>query len=151
MLTVKGKFEKGEIIISGKSPNIAEGTEVLVTLISEDEESEIAQENSATVLRTFERVKADGMISIIGLAGRKNYKLFDYSKGGLSFIAGPEFTEIGDVQAGITDPFQPDNILLELKLVIRGVNPVGDQVKVGCQFSDSFDEELWHGLQMFWG
>ncbi len=151
MLTVKGKFEKGEIIISGKNPNIEEGTEVLVTLLTEEEEAETAQSNATTISRNFERVKADGMISIITASGRKNYKLFDYSKGGLSFIAGEDFEEVGDVQAGITDPFQPDTILLELKLEIRGVHSVGDQIKVGCQFSDSFDEELWHGLQMFWG
>ena len=153
MLTVRGRFEKGEIVIYGSRPDIADGVEVLVTPLVDHEEEITDQEpkESAATLRNFERVKADGLISIILPNGKKNYQLFDYSKGGLSFLAQDDF-EAGDtLQAGITDPFHPDTILLELKLEIRGIRSEDDKNKIGCQFVDSFDEELWHGLQMFWG
>jgi hypothetical protein len=104
-------------------------------------------------LREFERVPATGKITIIDAEDTNTYALFDYSQGGLCFVADKNF-EVGvHISAGITDPSNTDTVLMELDMEVRGVF-ISDnkmKMKIGCMFENPVDEDLWHGLLQFLG
>ena len=151
MHSIKGRFQNGQLIIVGHQPSaLVDGAEVLVTLIRKSMQDE--KEESFLHVRSDERNRTDSTITILDGDQKGNYPLFDFSKNGLSFVAPAEYgRENGIIQAGITDPFNPDSVLMELELEIRSVQSIDKGMKVGCKFINQVDEDLWHGLQMFWG
>ncbi len=155
MLSVKAKYRQGKLIIEGAQSQLPERAQVLVTCYSPGGFDSPGLENKSASSenrhRQHERFMADGMIAVLHEGAHKSYPLYDYSQGGLSFTAPSDFAYQGVVQAGITDPFNPDTILMEIDLEIRSLLPTEKGVRVGCRFLDQFDEDLWHGLQMFWG
>jgi hypothetical protein len=168
MLSIPGVFENGKISLSYRSETtLPENTEVLVTFFSDsdlpaDAESAVDDdfrnsEHYYRSIREYERVKAYGNITIIANDIRQTFPLNDYSQGGLSFLSELPF-EIGQkVSAGIADPANPDLVLMELEMEIRGVFETTEQkkpdngrrFKVGCMFVDPVDEDLWHGLLQY--
>lgn len=159
MHSIPGIYENQKITLLQKLPkNIPESASVLITFVTEEE----AQESNVAVepeekneeyyqsIREFQRVEATGDITIIEDDANRSFPLNDYSQGGLSFISDHPFN-VGDlISSGITDPSNPDLVLMELKMEIRGVFKTDDnRFKVGCMFLDPVDEDLWHGLLQY--
>ena len=93
-------------------------------------------------MREFERVPATGNITIIDANSTNTYPLFDYSQGGLCFVADKNF-EVGiHISAGITDPSNTDMVLMELEMEVRGVFKSDNGMKIGCMFENPVDEDL---------
>ncbi len=169
MQSLYGIYEDGKITLSEKLPrNIPESSNVLITFISdaetdtvgpielEDAPVEAVEEEKSEEyyksIREFERVEAEGKITIIDEEEQSTLPLNDYSQGGLSFISEKPFNVGHEISAGITDPGNTDLVLMELKMEIRGVFKTDDDLyKVGCMFLDPVDEDLWHGLLQYLG
>jgi hypothetical protein len=165
MISLHGVYEDGRITILDRCPeNIPTSTSVLLTFVSTQEslpEARGAKEESGSVemneeyyrsIREFERVDAHGNITIIDGDERFTYPLNDYSQGGLCFLSDRKFEIGGVISSGITDPTNPELVLMELKMEVRGIFQTGDDTyKVGCMFLDSVDEDLWHGLLQYLG
>jgi len=170
MLSLPGIYEDGKIKLSYRSDRpLPDHTEVLLIFVDLDshphtdsiDETETngvdRNEHYYRSLREFERVKACGNITIIVDGIQHSYPLNDYSQGGLSFISDALFAVGQTVSAGIADPANPDLILMELEMEIRGVFEIeefvdsenGRRYKVGCRFLDPIDEDLWHGLLQY--
>jgi len=114
-----------------------------------DEEDSGSSEDVYESMREFERVPATGKITIIDASSTNTYSLFDYSQGGLCFVADKNF-EVGiHINAGITDPSNTDMVLMELEMEVRGVFKSDNRMKIGCMFENPVDEDLWHGLLQF--
>jgi hypothetical protein len=168
MLSIHGVFEDGKITLSYRSEEpLPENAEVLLTFYDDSDrlarierKSEAGIEKSENFyqsIREHERVKAYGSITVIVDDTRHAYPLNDYSQGGLSFISDLTFKIGQKVSAGIADPANPDLVLMELEMEIRGVyemaefneSEYGHRFKVGCKFIDPVDEDLWHGLLQY--
>jgi len=116
--------------------------------LSEDEDTG-ASEDIYESMREFERVPATGNITIIDANSTNTFPLFDYSQGGLCFVANKNF-EVGiHISAGITDPSNTEMVLMELEMEVRGVFKSDTGMKIGCMFENPVDEDLWHGLLQF--
>ena len=151
MISIRGKYENGKIQLAGHGNEIPESAEVILTFLIESKNEQVEKiknvaEPSGRDQRQFERVKAQGNISIIDRLDRYLFPLFDYSQGGLSFVAGIKFENPLQISAGISDPSNPDIILMELEMEVRGAFEVDNGYKIGCMFIDPMDEELWHGI-----
>lgn len=156
MQSVHGVYENGKIFIkrlpSGRLPS---ASNVIITFTDPDSTQNRAsfsvgesgkESEDFESLREFERVPASGEITIIDEKERFTFSLFDYSQGGLCFVSSKGF-EIGkNISSGIIDPSNPGDILMELKMEVRGVFEFDDKFKIGCMFLDPVDEDLWHGL-----
>jgi len=153
MLTLKARVEKGKLVINQPAHFLPERSQILLTFtrLGVPQPDQQAPAEDFLTLRVHERKPATGSITIVHKNQTHRFPLHDYSTGGLSFIAHADFQPEGVLHAGITDPFDPDTVLLELALDVRGLHPQGQGVKIGCQFVEEHDEDLWHGLQMFWG
>lgn len=165
MQSIHGVYENGKIKLKQSLPRELSGaTTVLITFV-DDETDESAVEAVAPAspsddkneayyesIREFERVKAHGNITIIDHAEQHTFPLNDYSQGGLSFISDQQFAVGNLISAGITDPGNPDLVLMELKMEVRGIFKTDDdRYKIGCMFLDPVDEDLWHGLLQYLG
>ncbi|MCP4751073.1 MAG: PilZ domain-containing protein [Proteobacteria bacterium] len=169
MLSLHGIYENGKItLMYPSSRQLPEDSEVLVVFVEDtarkgsettiDGDSKEDNEEYYKSIREFERVEAQGTISIIDQNARYTFALNDYSQGGLSFISDKEF-HIGQiVSSGISDPANPDMVLMELEMEVRGIFSVEttetvreneQHFKIGCQFVDPVDEDLWHGLLQY--
>ncbi len=169
MLSLRGSYENGKIIIQHSLPNgIPESSNVLLTFVTdfaETDENEVIAETIVETgngleenkneeyyksIREFERVDAHGNITIIDQEDRYTFPLNDYSQGGLSFISERQFDIGQQISSGITDPMNPDLVLMELQMEVRGIFQTDDKkYKIGCMFLDSVDEDLWHGLLQY--
>lgn len=155
MQSIRGVYKDGKITLFDSNSNLPEICEVILTVLNESSHKtgkERHSEEYYKTIRKHERVRAHGKISIINQQDRDTYRLFDYSKGGLSFIAPKEFGKGLKISAAITDPATPELILMELEMEVRGVFPHEDDrggYKIGCMFLNSIDEELWHGVLQF--
>jgi len=175
MLSLQGVYKDGKIVLLHKIPHqLPEESEVLLTFIvdsefstaavaeNEDslESSELkeADEDYYKSIREFERVKASGNITIINPEGRFKFPLNDYSQGGLSFITDQPFKVGQNISSGIADPSNPNMVLMELEMEVRGVHELErseftendeNRYRIGCMFVDSVDEDLWHGLLQY--
>lgn len=168
MITLSGVYDNGEIELDvSPDQNIPGTSEVLVTFLSgkkevlkslvKEEKDELSSlvasdeqdEEYYESIREYKRVKAHGDITIIEQDAPCSYPLFDYSQGGLSFISERKFNVEQKISAGITDPSNPDVVLMELEMEVRGMYSFDDGYKVGCMFLDPVDEDLWHGLLQF--
>ncbi|NQU63737.1 MAG: PilZ domain-containing protein [SAR324 cluster bacterium] len=168
MLSLYGTFEDGKIVLSCPEKNqLTENAEVIITFFDDRirANGEVAvsdgliEKNEAYYrsIREFQRVKAYGNISIIDGDARYMFPLNDYSQGGLSFSSKHQFSAGQVISCGISDPSDPDIILMELEIEVRGVintreaGDTGDSYKIGCMFLDPVDEDLWHGLLQYLG
>ena len=162
MQSIHGVYENGKITLLHPLPkSIPESANVLVTVVADDDVVEAVdnslltasrEENEAYYqsIREFERVNAEGNITIIDQETQMNFPLNDYSQGGLSFICDKAFNVGSFISSGITDPANPELVLMELKMEIRGVFKTdAGSFKIGCMFLDPVDEDLWHGLLQY--
>ncbi len=164
MQSLHGIFENGKIRLLQPLPgNIPDSSNVLVTFVidegeptDEAEELNVAEgkldksEEYYQSIREFERVEARGNITIINQDEQFVFPLNDYSQGGLSFISDRQFNVGQLISSGISDPSNPELVLMELKMEIRGIFKTDDnQYKIGCMFLDPVDEDLWHGLLQY--
>jgi len=173
MISVRGIYQDGKItVICPSSQIIPDNSEVIVTFVVDaddgdtTEDSEVLEKKVETQivedtdidesyfesLREFERVKAEGSITIIDQSRTFRFQLNDYSQGGLSFLSDWKY-DIGKIiSAGILDPNDRDSILMELEMEVRGVFDEDEEgYKIGCMFVDPIDEDLWHGLLPYLG
>jgi len=151
MISIRGKYENGKIQLEAHGHQVPDSAEVILTFLidskdKQDQKKANVAKPSGRDQRQFERVKAQGNISIIDRLDRYVFPLFDYSQGGLSFVAGIKFDNPLQISAGISDPSNPDIILMELEMEVRGAFEVDNGYKIGCMFVDPMDEELWHGI-----
>ncbi len=167
MHSLHGIYENGKITLRNPLPeNIPDSAQVLVTFVVDEEltgadsvdlaipegNRSLADKQGAGFqsMREFERVKAHGNITVIDQDKQYTFPLNDYSQGGLSFLSQEQFTVGQMISAGITDPSNPDLVLMELQMEIRGViKTEDDQLRIGCMFLDPVDEDLWHGLLQY--
>lgn len=167
MHSLHGIYDNGKITLLQRLPkNIPDSANVLVTFVMDEEG--VTSEAKRTVkpsgqkpmedkgeayyrsIREFERVKAHGSITVIDQDKQHAYHLNDYSQGGLSFIAEKQFSIGHLISAGITDPANPELVLMELQMEVRGIIKTNDNnYKIGCMFLDPVDEDLWHGLLQY--
>jgi len=170
MISLYGVYENGKITLLHKlSKPFPEETEVLLTFyggksgrgLESDPDGDVIEKNEDyyKTLREFERVKAEGNITIIDQNKKYSFPLNDYSQGGLSFFSDRGFKVGQAINAGISDPSNSNIILMELAMEVRGIfenenrsrlHKV-DNYKVGCMFIDPMDEDLWHGLLQYLG
>ena len=167
MHSLHGVYEDGKITLRNPLPeNIPDSAQVLVTFVV-DEEMSVADDMDLAIpednkpssgksgpgfqsMREFERVKAHGNITVIDQDKQFTFPLNDYSQGGLSFLSQEQFTVGQMISAGITDPSNPELVLMELQMEIRGIiKTEEDQLRIGCMFLDPVDEDLWHGLLQY--
>lgn len=134
-----------------ESPTEEGNSDILTEEIYMSEDKAEPAEDYYESLREFERVPATGKITIIDTEETNSYPLFDYSQGGLCFVADKNFEVGTHISAGITDPSNTDMVLMELDMEIRGVfkSDQGMKMKIGCMFENPVDEDLWHGLLQF--
>jgi len=151
MISIQGKYKNGKIHLPKPENEISDYAEVVITFLtnSKNESSKVPKninKSGGSDQRQFERVKAHGNITVIDRLDRYVFPLFDYSQGGLSFVAGIKFEKPLQISAGISDPSSPEIVLMELEMEVRGAHEIGKGYKIGCMFSDPMDEELWHGI-----
>ncbi len=168
MLSLYGTYEGGKIVLScSDEDQLPENTEIIITFfddrIGNKGEAAVSEglieknEDYYQSIREFQRVKAYGNISIIDGDARYTFPLNDYSQGGLSFSSKHDFSAGQVISCGISDPSDPDIILMELEIEVRSVidtreeDDTVDSYKVGCMFLDPVDEDLWHGLLQYLG
>jgi PilZ domain len=169
MQSLYGIYENGKITLQEKfRGKLPDSSNVLVTFVSEEDgiedmQSETLEASGGEVgggnneeyyrsIREFERVEAEGKITVIDENEQITLPLNDYSQGGLSFISQKPFNVGHVISAGITDPGNTELVLMELKMEIRGVFKTDDEAyKIGCMFLDPVDEDLWHGLLQYLG
>ncbi len=167
MLSLRGSYENGKITLKHSLPQgIPESSNILLTFVTDEGrivgkeaivdpyvEVDDGTENNEEYyrsIREFERVDAHGNITIIDQDDRHTFPLNDYSQGGLSFLSDRQFAIGQQISSGITDPMNPEQVLMELKMEVRGIFQIDDnQFKIGCMFLDSVDEDLWHGLLQY--
>lgn len=112
---------------------------------SEGNQEELTEEQKKA-LRRHERHRARGTITINEEGVEEAFELFDYSKGGLSFISKRPFDKGRLLTAHLKDPMDPESSVLEFEFeVARAVTHEAD-FKIGCKFTDNIDEGLWHDL-----
>lgn len=97
-------------------------------------------------IRKHKRYLAKGNISLIEGDQEITYPLYDYSAGGLSFIADKVFDVGKSLTASIKDPIEQDTSVLDFEFEVARVENYEGQYKIGCKFFDEVDEEIWHSL-----
>ena len=164
MLSIRATYENGRLKLLDPV-NIKEDTDVIVTFLDDDfqismdsslstgDDSTISEaslnedqpEEYYTKLRAHKRFPAKGDITLVETGEEVTYPLNDYSAGGLSFIADKVFVTDQDITAHIKYQIDEDTMVMDFEMVVRGVFSGEDgSYKIGCQFLDQVDEELWH-------
>lgn len=167
MFSIKGTYENGKIRLL-EPINIEEDTDVILTFLdhnipfstdtanvpgseatepdlSTDFEQEKHPEEYYEQLREHKRYKATGNIIVIAGDKTETFPLNDYSSGGLSFISGYPFTVSKEITATLKYSAGEDQLVMDFNMEVRGVfEQDNGQYKIGCQFDDQVDEQLWH-------
>lgn len=112
----------------------------LPTLSEKEEQSEEYYKQ----LRQYKRFKAHGTLIVEEGGIESKYDLFDYSAGGLSFIADKPFEVDKEITAKIKYTASEEVLELNFDIIPKRVIIDGDDFRIGCQFTDQVDEELWH-------
>ncbi len=162
MFSIKGIYENGTIQLLEPLPIEGEA-DVIITFMDDEisantavqenpDEDESVVENQEKndeyyeKFRKHKRYKAKGIINLITNGEEESFPLNDYSAGGLSFISERNFETNNVVTASLK--YVAAGEVLEMKFEIevkRLINTDSDvKIKVGCQFLDNVDEELWH-------
>ena len=122
-------------------------SQVIVTFL--DEQYPLLEQESAGRhnQRKYKRHKANGEIEIrIGEEGT-SYTLHNYSVGGLSFISDQDFETGKKIKPSILLRRKADKPFeLHCEVIVRYSTPNATDHKVGCQFRDSVDEDLWYDM-----
>ena len=171
MLSIKGIYRDGKIYLLEPLPTNQE-SDLIITFLKESNSSQelkkegLENQNSALdtvqdiqgdeenykALRKHERHKANGNIYIADSNGETTYPLYDYSAGGLSFLADKEFDINSNITAAVHYTAAGEELTINFEIIVRrvfefeGVAKVGCELKIGCQFTDDMDEELWHTI-----
>lgn len=110
--------------------------------LSEEEDEEYYEK-----LRKHKRYKAKGNITIVQDDEELTYPLIDYSAGGLGFYADRVFKIGNNITATLKYNASGEVLVMDFEIVVRGVfEEESNRYKIGCQFSDNVDEELWHTI-----
>lgn len=165
MFSIKGTYENGQIKLL-EPINIKEDTDVIITFLDHDipfsteprsvstpaestddvaiERDEHSEEYYER-LRQHKRYKATGNITIVGDSKDETFPLNDYSSGGLSFISDRLFTVPEEITATLKYSAGDEMLVMDFNMEVRGVFETDDgKYKIGCQFDDNVDEQLWH-------
>ena len=146
MLSVKAIYEAGRIQLL-EPVNIKESTVILTFL---DQDTSFVHDEDADAfyqkLRKHARFKAKGDIVILMDGEEALYPLFDYSGGGLSFLAEVPFDTGKDVTAILRYEAAGELLTMDFKITVRRSDQEQGRYKIGCQFYDSVDEDLWHTI-----
>jgi len=166
MLSIKATYENGKIKFL-EPVKVKEESDVIITFLDDDYQFSTdstleADEDSTSQtfaqkedkpeefyekLRAHKRYPAKGDITLVETGEEVTYPLNDYSAGGLSFIADRVFEIPQDITAHIKYKIDEEFMLMDFEMVVRGVFTEGEgRYKVGCQFFDQVDEELWHTI-----
>jgi predicted DNA-binding antitoxin AbrB/MazE fold protein len=165
MRSVKAVYQNGTLKLT-EPVNIQGSAEVVITFLDNEEKSELNPEEVAgkyhlnTVpvlsakeeqseeyykkLRQHTRYKAHGSLILENQGVEKSYSLYDYSAGGLSFICERPFDVDEKITAKIKYTASDEVLELHFDILIKRVIIDGDDFRIGCQFTDQVDEELWH-------
>ncbi len=165
MISVKGTYENGTIKLL--EPIKIEGdANVVITFLDDDfplPESpsgigsvdslsqEMADEPDSDEfyekLRKHKRFKARGNITIVKENEEFTFPLNDYSAGGLSFFSDVAFDIEERITAALKYDASGEVLVMNFEITVRGVFEDDDlRYKIGCQFIDDVDEELWHTI-----
>ncbi len=166
MLSIKATYENGKIKLL-ESVDIKEDANVIITFLDEDfqlssdqdldieeistpsaiGEEEDQSEEHYEKLRAHKRFPAKGDITLVETGEEVTFPLNDYSSGGLSFIADRIYEIAQDITAHIKYKIDEEFMLMDFEMVVRGIfNDDSGKFKIGCQFHDQVDEELWHTI-----
>jgi PilZ domain-containing protein len=167
MFSIKGTYENGKIKLL-EPINIGEDTNVIITFLDHDipfstdrvsvssptttlddgsiaMDSEEQPEDYYEKLREHKRYKATGNITIVGGHEEETFPLNDYSSGGLSFVSSRVFMVSEEITATLKYTAGEEMLVMDFNMEVRGVFEQDDGIyKIGCQFDDTVDEQLWH-------
>ncbi len=128
---------------SQQSGDVVSAGQEIEQTIPEDEYPEDYYEK----LREHKRYKARGNITIVQSDEELVFPLIDYSAGGLGFMADRVFPLGNNIIAALKYNASGEVLVMDFEIVVRGVfEEEDDRYKIGCQFSDNVDEELWHTI-----
>lgn len=161
MKSIRGTYENGTIKLLDPV-ELENDTNVVITFLDEDfpfsttpaqhEQSlQIKKEDKPEEyyerLRKHKRYKAKGNITILFDEEELTYPLNDYSAGGLSFLSDQMF-EVGKaINAALKYNASGEVLVMDFEIMVRGVfEQEEERYKIGCQFIDNVDEELWHTI-----
>ncbi len=131
-------FSDAEETVDAESAAIMEPEDI--------EEAEQKGEEFYEKLRKHKRYKARGNITIV-LDEEFTYPLIDYSAGGLSFLADQTFDAGFVLTAALKYNASGEVLVMEFEITVRRTfEQEEDRHKIGCQFNDDVDEELWHTI-----
>lgn len=98
-------------------------------------------------LRRHKRYPATGDITIVGDGDDETFPLNDYSSGGLSFLSDRVFAVSEEITATLKYSAGEEMLVMDFNMEVRGVFESDDgRYKIGCQFDDTVDEQLWHTI-----
>ncbi|OGG93229.1 MAG: hypothetical protein A2508_01500 [Candidatus Lambdaproteobacteria bacterium RIFOXYD12_FULL_49_8] len=155
MLSVKGYFRQGQIVLDGEVRDLPNKAQVLISfpnqvgnlVLFNTKFDEISARRGR---RQSIRHATKGNITLVEKNPSREQiiqaELIDASYGGISFTSSHLFVENTVLQVGFADPTKPANILIEFDLEIRAVSCCNQGYKVGCMFYNSLDEQLFHRL-----
>lgn len=162
MYTIKGVYEDGKIKLS-EPIDVEKDTNVIITFLDEDfPETEVNLDDEITALdddndeiaeddyegmRAHKRYPAKGDIVLSSDGEELVFPLNDYSAGGLSFLSDRVFEVSSDITATLKYSIGDEELLMDFEMTVRGIFEDGDdEYKIGCQFLDLVDEQLWHTI-----
>ncbi len=169
MKSIRGTYENGSIKLLDPV-ELKNNSNVIITFLDDtfpfpkaektiqseaDEENEAAfqdleeehGEEYYEKLRKHKRYKARGNITIVMDEDEYTYPLIDYSAGGLSFLADKMFDTDFAITAALKYNASGEVLVMDFEITVRRVfEQEEDRYKIGCQFNDDVDEELWHTI-----
>ena len=156
MFSIKGIYKDDKFHLN-EPLHFKENANVIITILDEQQadsdgllEEAFADDESDddfSAMRKHKRFMAKGNIALIDGDDETDFKLYDYSAGGLSFLSDDPIFERGQaLTASIKDPVDRDMSILDFDFKVARCEPFEDKYKVGCMFTDGVDEELWHQL-----
>lgn len=169
MFSIKGTYENGKIKLL-EPINIKEDTNVIITFLDHDIpfstnmvetppqtvsgsagsdiENSAHSEEFYEKLRKHKRYPASGDITILGDGDEdETFPLNDYSSGGLSFFSQRDFDVGEEITATLKYSAGDEMLVMDFNMEVRGVFDADDgRYKIGCQFDDPVDEQLWHTI-----
>ena len=147
MQSIKAIYESGKIKLLEPIP-LKGVSNVIITFLDDDYPLEQAQDSEQYLksLRKYERYKAKGKIIIVSDGLETSYMLYDYSVGGLSFISDQVFEPGKEITAAIKYKITDELLTMNFEIIVRRSIPDAVDYKIGCQFKDDIDEELWHTI-----
>ncbi|PCI27106.1 MAG: hypothetical protein COB67_09310 [SAR324 cluster bacterium] len=160
MFSIKGIYDKGAIQLM-EPLELEENAEVIITFLDEDfplsaqEPLDLAapeveiEDNSEEYYERFrkhKRYKANGIINLLEGEREVSYPLNDYSAGGLSFISDQVFDSDQQITASLKYIASGEVLEMRFDIEVKRTIQTDEEgkFKIGCQFLDLVDEELWH-------